>query len=78
MRSVTFSELRNHAREYFDAVERGQSFEVYRNGKPVALLSPARSRRDAREWLDAWKPLDVSGVSLSEAIIAEREETYGA
>ena len=30
---VTFSELRNNAKKYFDAVEQGELVEVYRHGK---------------------------------------------
>ena len=40
MITVTFSELRNNAKKYFDAVEEGETIEVYRNGKPIAILSP--------------------------------------
>ena len=70
MRTVTFSELRNQAKKYFDAVERGETIEVYRHGKPVALLMPIRKHS-----LDRWKtshPLQLSGASLSHAILADR------
>ena len=40
MLTTTFSDLRNNARKYFDAVEAGETVEVYRHGKPVAVLSP--------------------------------------
>ncbi len=40
MKTVTFSQLRNNAKKYFDAVEQGETMEVYRHGKPVALISP--------------------------------------
>ena len=70
MRTVTFSELRNQAKKYFDAVEKGETVEVYRHGKPVAFLMPIRKRS-----LDRWKafrPLKLSGVSLSQAILKDR------
>lgn len=72
MKTVTFSELRNNAKKYFDAVERGEAVEIYRHGKPVAWLMPARKRSMSR-----WKtsnPIRIPGVSLSEAIIADRAE----
>lgn len=72
MVSVTFSQLRNSAKKYFDAVERGQTIEVYRKGKPVAIVMPAKKGP-----LKRWKvssPLRLSGASLSRAILAEREE----
>ncbi|MHB2020405.1 MAG: type II toxin-antitoxin system Phd/YefM family antitoxin [Candidatus Xenobia bacterium] len=70
MRRVTFSELRNHAKKYFDAVEQVESIEIYRNGKPVAILSPVTPRSDR------WKqghPLKLQGVSLSRAVLADRD-----
>ena len=69
---VTFSELRNLAKKYFDAVERGESVEVYRNGKPCAILSPARTPSTER-WKSA-RPLQLEGLSVSRAILAERSE----
>lgn len=72
MVSVTFSQLRNSARKYFDAVEKGETIEVYRKGKPVAILMPARAK-PLKRWKTA-KPLKLNGVSLSRAILAEREE----
>jgi prevent-host-death family protein len=69
---VTFSELRNHAKKYFDAVVRGESIEVYRNGKPVAVLSPVRVASQDR-WRSA-RPLQITGLSLSRAVLAERAE----
>jgi len=70
---VTFSELRNHAKKYFDQVEAGNTLEVYRNGKPVAILSPFTQRSTDR-WKRA-RPLKLTGVSLSDAILAERAES---
>lgn len=71
MLTVTFSELRNQAKKYFDAVERGESVEVYRNGKPIATLIPYR--QSTGRWKRA-KPLKIAGASLSRAILAERSE----
>jgi len=73
---ATFSELRNHAKKYFDAVERGESVEVYRNGKPVAILAPIRPAASER-WKTA-RPLSLEGVSLSQAILCERSEAGDA
>lgn len=71
MVTVTFSELRNNARKYFDAVEEGQTIEVCRHGKPVAIISPARPGNLSR-WRRS-KPLEIAGASLSKAILEERE-----
>ena len=32
MRQATFTEVRNHAKQYFDIVESGESVRVLRNG----------------------------------------------
>ncbi|HUT34422.1 MAG TPA: type II toxin-antitoxin system prevent-host-death family antitoxin [Planctomycetota bacterium] len=73
MVTVTFTDLRNHAKKYFDAVQEGETLEVYRHGKPIAVVSPAR-----RPASDYWKrrvaPLAIEGLSLSKEILADREE----
>ena len=43
MRDATFTELRNHAKDYFDAVEGGDTVRVFRNGKPIAEIVPIRA-----------------------------------
>ena len=70
MITVTFSELRNNAKKYFDAVEQGQTIEVYRKGKPVAVLSPYAAGKGPR-WSRA-QPLEVIGASLSRIVLQER------
>jgi len=73
MITVTFTELRNNARKYFDAVERGESIEVCRHGKPVAMVTPV-SKHSIDRWGHA-EPARVEGIALSKAIIAERRES---
>lgn len=72
MTQTTFSEFRNHAKKYFDVVEKkGLSIEIYRHGKPVAILapiSPKRSRWQQRQ------PLAIPSVNLSKAILEERKQ----
>jgi prevent-host-death family protein len=72
VRQATFSELRSHAKQYFDLVEAGESVRVVRNGKPVADIVPVAQD------LPSWKrrsvqPLVLDGVSLSRIIMEERE-----
>lgn len=72
MTQTTFSEFRNHAKKYFDAVEKKKvTIQIYRHGKPIAVLAPV-SQKQSR-----WKqrqPLTIPGLSLSQAILEEREE----
>ncbi len=70
MITVTFTELRNHAKKYFDAVDDGETIAVCRHGKPVALLAPIGDHA-----MDRWKrakPLRIKGVELSKAILSQR------
>lgn len=72
MIQATFSELRNHAKQYFDSVESGESVRIVRNGKPIADIVPVQLD------LPSWKrrkaqPLVLDGVSLSGVILEERE-----
>lgn len=72
MKQATFSELRNHAKQYFDIVESGESVRIVRNGKPIADIVPLPHD------LPSWKrrlaqPLVIDGCSLSRIILEERE-----
>ena len=71
MKQATFSELRNHAKRYFDFVESGESVRVVRNGKPIADIVPLSQN------LPSWKrrlaqPLVIDGVLLSTLILEKR------
>ena len=73
MRETTFTELRNHAKSFFDAVESGETVRVYRNGRPVADIVPVKGATPA------WKKppqtqLSLTGLSLSDEILADRDE----
>ena len=68
---ATFSELRNNARRYFDAVEKkGESIQIHRHGRPVAVLSPFQARS-----MERWKrahPVRLKGVSGSRWVLEGR------
>jgi prevent-host-death family protein len=72
MKQATFSELRNHAKHYFDLVEAGEPVRIVRNGKPIAdivpipLALPSWKRRAAQ-------PLVIDGCEVSKLILEERE-----
>ena len=72
MKQATFTEVRNHAKQYFDLVASGESVRVLRNGKAIADIVPIMAG------LPSWKrrkaqPLVLDGVSLSRMILEERE-----
>ena len=71
MKHATFTEVRNHAKAFFDLVESGESVRVLRNGKPIADIVPVVAD------LPSWKrrkaqPLVLDGVSVSHLILEER------
>jgi antitoxin (DNA-binding transcriptional repressor) of toxin-antitoxin stability system len=72
VKQVTFTEMRNHAKQYFDIVELGESVRVLHNGKPIADIVPVVSD------LPSWKrreaqPLVLDGVAVSRWILEERQ-----
>lgn len=73
MREATFTELRNHAKEYFDAVEGGDTVRVFRNGKPIAEIVPIRSAMPS--WRRPATPITVKGLSLSREILIDRDKS---
>ncbi len=74
MKQASFTEVRNHAKQFFDLVESGEAVRVLRNGKPIADIVPITAD------LPSWKrrtaqPLVIQGESVSQMIIAEREQS---
>ena len=72
MKQATFTGLHNHAKQYFDLVESGESVRVLRNGKPITDIVPIEAG------LPSWKrrqvqPLVLDGASVSRMILDERE-----
>ncbi len=72
MLSATFSEFRNKAKDYFDAVESGETVEILRYGKPIAIISPVKAK-DLSTWKKA-SPINLAGISLSRALLSARKE----
>jgi prevent-host-death family protein len=73
MRDTTITELRNHAKDFFDAVEGGGTVRVFRNGKPIAEIVPIRS--GIPSWKRQATPLTVKGLSLSREILSDRDKS---
>ena len=73
MRDATFTELRNNAKDYFDAVEDGETVRVFRNGKPIAEIVPIRP--GVPSWKRQAGPLTIKGLSLSREILKDRDDS---
>ena len=70
MQETTFTELRTHAKRFFDAVERGETVRVLRNGKPTAEIIPIRA--ESASWKRGALPMTIKGLNLSSEIIKDR------
>ena len=74
MKSASFTDFRNNAKEYFDAVEKGETVEILRHGKPIALLTPVKGKGLSPRWKTS-NPIYIPGVSASDMIIEERRKS---
>ena len=71
MPEATFTELRKHAKAYFDLVEAGQTVRVLRNGKAIAEIHPIPTQTPS--WKQrAAQPLNLGGKAISQLILEER------
>ena len=75
MKMVTFTEFRQNAATYFDAVEQGETIKVLRHGKPVAEIIPASDEGRTVSWKQPGLRLSVRGAYLSREILKERKQS---
>jgi prevent-host-death family protein len=75
MKIVTFTEFRQNAATYFDAVEHGETIKVLRHGKPIAEIVPASTEEKNLSWKQPGLKLSVKGASLSREILKERKQS---
>ena len=76
--SVPLSEFRANASAMIDLVEKGETVRILRHGKPVAELVPMQPQEPQKvpRWKQPFEPVVLSsGVSLSQAVLDERNES---
>ena len=74
MKTVTFTEFRKNASNFFSAVENGEVVIVLRHGKPIAEISPPCSQtNEPPSWKKPGLKIKANGISLAKAILEERE-----
>jgi prevent-host-death family protein len=71
MKTVSFTEFRNHASDMMTAVEQGETLLVCRHGRPIAEISPVAAQQPS--WKRRALRLATTGAGLAAAIIEERE-----
>ena len=75
MKTITVTDFRKNISSVITQVEQGEQIVILRRGKPVAEISAlSKSRTKTPAWQRPLTPLEIEGVSLSAAIIEEREE----
>ncbi len=73
MKTVSFTEFRKNASDLITKVEKGEIIHILRHGRPVAEISPLQSEElSSPSWKKPALKLSLNGVSLSQAIIEER------
>lgn len=80
MRIVPLSEFRANSAAMLDLVEQGETVRILRHGKPVADLVPVRELAVTRlpSWKQPFEPVRLPpGMSLSQAVLEERDEAAG-
>jgi prevent-host-death family protein len=75
MKMVTFTEFRQNAATYFDAVEKGETIRILRHGKPVAEVTPAPFEENTISWKQPGLRLSIKGASLSREILQNRKKS---
>jgi antitoxin (DNA-binding transcriptional repressor) of toxin-antitoxin stability system len=71
MVAVSFTKFRQNAKDYFDAVEKGEKIRVLRHGKVIAeIVSPDRKKPS---WKKNISPLVIPGVSLTKSLMKDRK-----
>lgn len=73
MKTVTFTEFRQHVAVYLNAVEQGETFRILRHGKPVADLTPIKTSNSVPSWKRYIEPITLKGISVSDMIVKERD-----
>lgn len=73
MTQTSFTELRKHAKTYFDSVEKGETVQVLRHGKVIAEIVPPRENPEIKAWKRPGLRLRIPGVSASKTIIEDRK-----
>lgn len=76
MIAAQLSEFRMHTKDYLDRVEEGESVQILRHGKPIAVLIPAAETPVSR-WKNAPPLIRLKGKgpSASQTLIDERRKS---
>lgn len=75
MKALTVRELSRRTASVLDALERGESFEVHRNGRAVGYLTHTAPSPDrGPDWATHFRWLRRQSTGRSEALLEEFDE----
>lgn len=75
MQIATFTQLRNNAKYYFDAVENGEVVKIKRHGKTIAEIKSVADDDTNHTWRNPALRVAIKGIALSKIILEERENS---
>ncbi len=74
MKTISFTEFRKRASEFFSEVENGETLLILRHGKVIAEISPTHHEQSKTlSWKRPRLGLSMKGTNLSKAILEERD-----
>lgn len=81
MKTVSFTELREHARDYVDAAERGEMIRITRHGIAIVAVVPiSLIERKPSPKIPAWKKpvkaLHIPGFNSTRWLQKERKDRF--
>ena len=73
MNYLQFTDLRNHSKQYFDNIEKGNSYIIIRKGKPIAQIIPFE--RQETNFKRKIKKIELKhNISTLDYILKERND----
>ena len=73
MKTVSVSDFRRGVSAILDSVENGEKICIRRHHKVIAMIVPPESRRPKPAWKQRGLRLVIPSVSLSTAVLEERQ-----
>jgi prevent-host-death family protein len=73
MKTISFTEFRKNASNYFHDVEKGNVLIIVRHGKPIAEISPPSMEiNQSLSWKKPGLRIAIKWNSLSDSLLKER------
>lgn len=74
MEYLQYTNFRNHAKEYFEKIEEGESYIIIRRGQPVARVLPFNEKQQGWKRKKTRIKLKDSRKTATDFIVEERND----